>query len=146
MIASQNLLSEEDKDHALLLLCSLPSSYKSFREAIIYGGKSTIKVNEHLLNEDKIDTQLTGESHHDDSGQVHYSREKSNNRSSMGNSKHKNLTFNYYHKKGHIRSSVGFERRNNQMLISLNWLKEMKNNVTFYLLQTNQLVTKIDGS
>ena len=48
----------------------LLSSYKSFREVIIYGGKSTIKVNEvkeHLLNKDKIDTQLTGESHHDDS-------------------------------------------------------------------------------
>ena len=32
----------------------------------IYGGKSTIKVNEvkeHLLNKNKIDTQLTGESH-----------------------------------------------------------------------------------
>ena len=57
----------------------LPSSYKSFREAIIYGGKSTIKVNEvkeYLFNKDKIDTQLTGESHHDDSGQLHYSREE----------------------------------------------------------------------
>ena len=36
----------KDKDQALLLLYSLPSSYKSFREALIYGGKSTIKVNE----------------------------------------------------------------------------------------------------
>ena len=48
----------EDEDQTLLLLCLLPSSYKSFREAIIYGGKSTIKVNEvkeHLLNKDKID-------------------------------------------------------------------------------------------
>ena len=71
-----------EDDQALLLLCSLPSSYKSFREAIIYVGKSTIKVKEvkeYLFNKDKIDTQLTSESHHDDSGQLHYSREKSNN-------------------------------------------------------------------
>ena len=49
----------EDEDQTLLLLCSFPFSYKSFREAIIYEGKSTIKVNEvmkHLLNKDKIDT------------------------------------------------------------------------------------------
>ena len=31
----------EDEDQTLLLLCFLPSSYKSFKEAIIYGGKST---------------------------------------------------------------------------------------------------------
>jgi len=29
--------------------------------------------------------------------------------------------------------------------MSLNWLEKMKNSVTFYLLQTNQLVIKIDG-
>jgi len=49
----------EDEEQALLLLCSLLSSYKSFREAIIYGGKSTIKANKvkkHLFNKDKIDT------------------------------------------------------------------------------------------
>jgi len=52
----------ENEDQTLLLLCSLPTSYKSFLEAIIYGGKSTIKVNEvkeYLLNKDKIDIQLT---------------------------------------------------------------------------------------
>ena len=68
----------EDENQILLLLCFLPSSYKSFTEAI-YGDKSIIKVNEvkeHLLNKDKINTQLIGGSHHDDSGQVHYSRRR----------------------------------------------------------------------
>jgi len=93
----------KDEDQALLLLCSLLSSYKSFRKAI-YGGKSTIKVNEvkeHLLNKDIIDTQLTGESHHDHSEQVHYSKEKSNNESFTGNSKHKNLTCNIVQEGAH---------------------------------------------
>ena len=61
----------EDENQTLLLLCSLPFSYKRYREAIIYRGKSTIKVNEvkgHLLNKNKIDNQLTDESHHDDFG------------------------------------------------------------------------------
>ena len=39
----------------------------------------------------KIGNQLTGESHHDDSGQAHFSKEKSNNESSMGILKHRNL-------------------------------------------------------
>jgi len=39
---------------------------------------------------------------------------------------------------------VGLERRNNQILMSLNWLKEMKKSVTFYLLQTDRSITKID--
>ena len=43
----------EDEDQALLLLCSLPSSCKSFREAIIYGGKST-KVKEHRSTRKKL--------------------------------------------------------------------------------------------
>jgi len=101
----------KDEDQTLLLLCSLPSLYKSFKEAIIYRGRSTIKVKEHLLNKDKIDTQLMGESHHDDSGQVHYSREKSNNGSSTGNSKHRNLTCKYCHKKGHIRADYWLRKK-----------------------------------
>jgi len=69
----------EDEDQALLLLCSLLSLYKSFREAIIYGDKLIIKVNEskeHLLNKNKIDNQLMGESHRDNCRQVHFSKEK----------------------------------------------------------------------
>jgi len=50
----------KNEDQALLLLCSLSSSYKSFREAI-YRCKSTVNVNEvkkYLLNKDKIDKKL----------------------------------------------------------------------------------------
>ena len=78
-------------------MCSLPSSYKRFREVIIYGGKSTIKVNEvkeHMLNKVKIDTQLMGESHRDDFGQAHFTKKKSNNESFTSNPKHKNLVCN----------------------------------------------------
>ena len=47
-------------------------------------------------------------------------------------------------RRGTFDLSVGFERRNNKMLMSLNWLEEMKNSATFCLLQIDQLVTKID--
>jgi len=40
---------------------------------------------------------------------------------------------------------VGLTRKNNHMLMSLNWLKGMKKSVTFYLSQTDQSVIKIDG-
>jgi len=76
----------------------------TFREAIIYGGKSIIKVNEvkeHLLNKDKIDKQLN----------VSFitmipskcTLLRSNNESSMSNQKRNNLVCNWCHKKGHIR-------------------------------------------
>ena len=104
----------EDENQAFLLLYSLPSSYKSFRNALIYGGKSTIKVNEvkeYLLNKDKIDNQLTNESHHDDSRQVHFSKEKSNNESFTGNLKYKNLVCSWCHKKGHIRADCWIRKK-----------------------------------
>ena len=56
-----------------------------------------------MINKDKIDNQLTCESHRDDSVQVHFSKEKSNNGTFTGNPKHKNLVCNWYHKRGHIR-------------------------------------------
>ena len=52
-----------------------------------------------------------GESHHDNFEQVHYSREKSNNENFTGNSKYKNLTCNYCHKKGHIRSECWLRKK-----------------------------------
>ncbi|KAG8479429.1 hypothetical protein CXB51_029695 [Gossypium anomalum] len=50
----------DDEDQAMLLLCSLPPSYKSFRETLIYGrDKLSFKdVKGHLLSRDKLDNEL----------------------------------------------------------------------------------------
>ncbi|MBA0881427.1 hypothetical protein Goshw_014369 [Gossypium schwendimanii] len=52
----------DDEDQAMLLLCSLPSSYKSIhiRETLIYG-KDKISfedVNGHLLSRDKLNNEF----------------------------------------------------------------------------------------
>ncbi|KAK5772198.1 hypothetical protein PVK06_048475 [Gossypium arboreum] len=48
------------EDQAMLLLCSLPPSYKSFRETLIYGRDklSFEYVKGHLLSRDKFDNEL----------------------------------------------------------------------------------------
>ena len=50
----------DDEDQAMLLLCSLPSSYKSFRETLIYGRDklSFEDVKGHLLSRDKLDNEF----------------------------------------------------------------------------------------
>ncbi|KAG8477620.1 hypothetical protein CXB51_030679 [Gossypium anomalum] len=50
----------DDEDQAMLLLCSLPPSYKSFREILIYStDKLSFKdVKGHLLSRDKLDNEL----------------------------------------------------------------------------------------
>ena len=103
----------EDEDQAFLLPYYLPSLYKSYRKAIICGGKLTIK-SRRSMNKDKFDNQLTVESHRDNFGQVHFSEEKSNNESFTGNPKHKNLVCNWCHKKGHIRSDCWIRKKKQQ--------------------------------
>ena len=50
----------DDEDQAMLLLCSLLPSYKSFRETLIYGrDKLSFKdVKGHLLSRDKLDNEF----------------------------------------------------------------------------------------
>ncbi|KAK5833221.1 hypothetical protein PVK06_017039 [Gossypium arboreum] len=50
----------DDEDQAMLLLCSLPPSYKSFRETLIYGRDklSFEDVKGHLLSRDKLENEF----------------------------------------------------------------------------------------
>ncbi|KAH1056524.1 hypothetical protein J1N35_034589 [Gossypium stocksii] len=50
----------EDEDQTMLLLCSLPHSYKTFRETLIYGRErlSFENVKGNLLINDKLDNEL----------------------------------------------------------------------------------------
>ncbi|MFQ6640867.1 hypothetical protein Gotur_015821 [Gossypium turneri] len=50
----------DDEDQAMLLLCSLPRSYKSFRETLIYGRDKILfeDVKGHLLNRDKLGNEF----------------------------------------------------------------------------------------
>ncbi|KAG8473398.1 hypothetical protein CXB51_035716 [Gossypium anomalum] len=50
----------DDEDQAMLLLCSLPPSYKSFKETLIYGRDklSFEDVKGHLLSRDKLENEL----------------------------------------------------------------------------------------
>ncbi|KAK5772274.1 hypothetical protein PVK06_048555 [Gossypium arboreum] len=50
----------DDEDQAMLLMCSLPPSYKSFKETLIYGidKLSFEDVKGHLLSKDKLDNEL----------------------------------------------------------------------------------------
>ncbi|MFQ6661097.1 hypothetical protein Gotur_029371 [Gossypium turneri] len=54
----------DDEGQVMLLLCSLPSSYKSFRETLIYGRDKLLfeDVKDHLLSKDKLDNEFGSDS------------------------------------------------------------------------------------
>ncbi|MFQ6641381.1 hypothetical protein Gotur_014790 [Gossypium turneri] len=54
----------DNKDQAMLLLCSLPFSYKSFKETLIYGRDklSFEDMKGHLLSRDKLDNEFGSDS------------------------------------------------------------------------------------
>ncbi|MBA0714473.1 hypothetical protein Golax_013444 [Gossypium laxum] len=57
----------DDEEQAILLLCSLPHSYKSFRETLIYGrdNLSFEDVKGYLLIKDKLDNEFSSNSKSD---------------------------------------------------------------------------------
>ncbi|KAH1033056.1 hypothetical protein J1N35_045230 [Gossypium stocksii] len=84
----------DDEDQAMLLLCSLPHSYKSFRETLIYGRDklSFENVKGNLLSRDKLDNELHLDSKADKQASV------------LVASKKRDKRYCYYKKLGHVKA------------------------------------------
>ena len=107
-------IKTDDEDLAMHLLYSLPPSYKSFRDTMLYG-KENISLEEvcsSLLTRDKMDTL-----HHEENGEGLYTRGRPTDRGSSrarSKSKHRNLTCNYCKKPGHIKKDCYKLQKKNQ--------------------------------
>jgi hypothetical protein len=106
-------INYEDEDQALMLLRSLPPSYKNFRETLIYSNKS-LKLEEvkaFLYSKELFDKELST-SHSDGPAEGlvvrgrSFTRERSSSSRPRSKSKlkHSHLTCNYCKKKGHIKA------------------------------------------
>jgi gag-polypeptide of LTR copia-type len=103
----------EDEDQALLLLCSLSASYKAFRDMMVYSRekntledvKSTLQVKLHLDNEmTNVEKGSQGVGLVTNRGRSwHKTLKECRTRLK---SRHKNLTYNYYKKKRHIKVDI----------------------------------------
>jgi len=100
----------ENEDQALLL-CSLPTSYKSLRDMMVYG-REKISLEDVKGNQQAkllLDNKITSVDKRSQGVGLLAERERSRDKTPMENrsrskSKHNNLTCNYCKKKGHIKT------------------------------------------
>jgi len=98
-----------DEDLAPILLCSLPASYSTFRDVILYSRDTLTlnKVYDALFSKEKIDRQLLGTSENQGEGLLIRGKTHDRNSGGRGKSKskfrNKEKNYNYYKKKIHIK-------------------------------------------
>ncbi|KAL5777131.1 hypothetical protein ACOSP7_010057 [Xanthoceras sorbifolium] len=130
----QNLdVKIDNEDQALLLLCSLPSSYGHFRETMFYG-KDTISlkdVKNALETKEKIDHDITGQSFNSQAQGLYArgrleqrgkSQDRGKNKSKhRSKSRGRDFVCRYCKEPGHVRRKCNKlqKKRENKNLISL---------------------------
>ena len=104
----------DDKNQALLLLCFLPSSYKKFRETLLYGRESIMMdvVKADLFSKELMDRELLSTS--ESKGEAQTTRGRTSKHDSNGKkknkfrskSRNKNKYYNYCRKESTSRMSA----------------------------------------
>jgi gag-polypeptide of LTR copia-type len=104
-------IKTEDEDKAMILLCSLPNSYKSFKKIILHSRDSlTLEdVKNNLLIKSDIDLDSNKDTNHENV-RLFIERDRENKRNqnsdrSLSKSRHKNLICNFCKNKGHIKAN-----------------------------------------
>ena len=100
----------DDKNLILILLCSLPTSYSTFRDTILYSRDNPTldEVYDTLFSKEKIDKQLLETSENQGEGLLIRGRTHDRNSGGRGKSRsksrNKEKVCNYCKKKGHIKN------------------------------------------
>ncbi|KAH1072871.1 hypothetical protein J1N35_025199 [Gossypium stocksii] len=132
----------DDEDQAMLLLCSFLSSYKSFRETLIYerNNLSFEEVKGNLLSKEKLDNEFGSNNNSGWKPSALVARNKTGSRS-----RNQDKVCGYYKKKGHIKTNCYKLQNKNRRVAESNEDEVVNANTTkdkeddLLLVSTNEM-------